>query len=234
VQVFENSIWLFFTHPFDVGDVIKYETDRYTVRHIKMQFVILERVDGALVTVPTSEMTTARVHNVTRCAPRRALLCCQARPVAMLASATACSAAPPCCSFGAFCSEFGVPDATCVCCCRSELQWEGLTFTVDADTTIEQLEVVATAIVANIKLHPKWYGGDYRCFLTDSNPGFKLNMSVYYNNAGCGARSNLLRCSAEAMHAYICWPWHLLQHCVAGALSLMGGIPSCTCSRRGQ
>jgi small-conductance mechanosensitive channel len=65
--VFENSIWLFFTHPFDVGDVINYEGSRYTVRHIKMQFVILERVDGACVTVPTSEMTTARVHNITRC-----------------------------------------------------------------------------------------------------------------------------------------------------------------------
>jgi hypothetical protein len=66
-QVFENSIWLFFTHPFDVGDVIRYEDDRYLVKNIKMQFVSLERADGAFVTVPTSEMSTARIHNVTRC-----------------------------------------------------------------------------------------------------------------------------------------------------------------------
>ena len=68
MQVFENSIWLFFTHPFDVGDVIMYEGTRYTVANIKMQFVILSQVSGELVTVPTSVMTTALVHNVTRCA----------------------------------------------------------------------------------------------------------------------------------------------------------------------
>ena len=76
--------------------------------------------------------------------------------------------------------------------CRSELQWEGFTWSVDINTTIAHLEIAASHIVANIKLHPKWYGGDYRIFLTDSAPGHKLDLSVYYNNAGCGARLQIV------------------------------------------
>ena len=71
---------------------------------------------------------------------------------------------------------------------RSDLAWEGIVFNVDVHTTPAHLERVATEIVANIKLNPKWYGGDYRSFLTDSAPGFKLELSVFYNHAGCGAR----------------------------------------------
>lgn len=56
------------------------------------------------------------------------------------------------------------------------------------ETSVQQLETVATSIVANIKLHPKWYGGDYRIFLTDSQPGYKLQLSVYYNDSHNGAR----------------------------------------------
>lgn len=54
VQLFENAIFLFFTHPFDVGDVIIFEGDRYRVMAISLQCVNMERVDGADVNVPTA------------------------------------------------------------------------------------------------------------------------------------------------------------------------------------
>lgn len=66
LQVFENSIFLFFSHPFDVGDVITFEGSRYTIKSITLQYVKLERVDGAHVSVPCSEVRSARIHNVTR------------------------------------------------------------------------------------------------------------------------------------------------------------------------
>jgi len=66
VQLFENAIFLFFTHPFDVGDIIVFEGDRYRVKSISLQYVNIARVDGADVNVPTTEMRAARLHNVTR------------------------------------------------------------------------------------------------------------------------------------------------------------------------
>ena len=67
MQVFENAIWLFALHPFDVGDVIRYAGDRYTVKSIKLQRLSLARVDGADVMVPTEQMRSALIHNISRC-----------------------------------------------------------------------------------------------------------------------------------------------------------------------
>lgn len=67
MQVFENSIYLFFTHPFDIGDEIRFEGTRYTVKSMTLQVVKLTSVFGADVTVPTAEMRNSRLHNVTRC-----------------------------------------------------------------------------------------------------------------------------------------------------------------------
>lgn len=81
--------------------------------------------------------------------------------------------------------------------CRSDLQWRALNFSVDIETSVQQLETVATSIVANVKLHPKWYGGDYRIFLTDAQPGFKLQLSVYYNDSHCGAPLSIAGASLQ-------------------------------------
>jgi small-conductance mechanosensitive channel len=67
-QVFENGVFLFFTHPFDVGDIIKFEDNRYEVKAINLQYVNLEYVLGQDVNVPTTEMRDARLINITRCA----------------------------------------------------------------------------------------------------------------------------------------------------------------------
>ena len=61
-------MWLFFTHSFDVGDVITYEGDRYEVVKIKLQYVVMKRVDGAHVIIPTNVMSSASIHNISRCA----------------------------------------------------------------------------------------------------------------------------------------------------------------------
>jgi hypothetical protein len=82
--------------------------------------------------------------------------------------------------------------------------------TVDIDTTISDLETVASAIVANIKLNPKWYGGDYRVFLKDACPGFKLQLAVYYNHADNGACSQRLRCG-RVFASCVC---SLLARCI--------------------
>jgi small-conductance mechanosensitive channel len=68
MQVFENSLWLFFTHPFDVGDFIKYHDVRYSVQTIKLQKVNMTRYDGAHVMIPTELLRSAPIHNITRCA----------------------------------------------------------------------------------------------------------------------------------------------------------------------
>lgn len=38
------QIFLFFTHPFDVGDTIRFEDTRYDVNAINLQYVNLEHV----------------------------------------------------------------------------------------------------------------------------------------------------------------------------------------------
>lgn len=52
MQVFENAVFLFFTHPFDVGDAVVFEGDRFKVISITLQYVKLTRLDGAAINVP--------------------------------------------------------------------------------------------------------------------------------------------------------------------------------------
>jgi hypothetical protein len=66
LQMFENALWLFTSHPFDVGDVIKFRGDRYTVQSVKLQRILLGRVDGGAFIMPTEHMRTELIHNMTR------------------------------------------------------------------------------------------------------------------------------------------------------------------------
>lgn len=68
MQVFENSIFLF-QNVFYVGETISIEGTRYNVNSVTLLKVHLTRVDGADVTIPTSEMTRMRLHNITRSQP---------------------------------------------------------------------------------------------------------------------------------------------------------------------
>jgi hypothetical protein len=78
--------------------------------------------------------------------------------------------------------------------CRSASCWEGLHVAVDNETTVEQLEIVASYIVAKIKANAKYFGGDYRVWLSDSLPGQKLRVDVWYSHATPGTTPRLLHC----------------------------------------
>lgn len=135
MQLFENAIFLFFTHPFDVGDIIMFEGDRYRVKAISLQYVNIARVDGADVNVPTAEMRAARLHNVS----------------------------------------------------RSDLMWDSVQLAVDLDTPRTALDVVAAAVLACIKAHPRLFGGSYRVWWTEALQAHKLQLSVFYDHHDNGA-----------------------------------------------
>lgn len=65
-QVFENSLWLFLTNPFDVGDTIVYDGKRYSIKSIKLQKVGMTRFDGADVMISTDQMRSSLIHNLSR------------------------------------------------------------------------------------------------------------------------------------------------------------------------
>ena len=63
--------------------------------------------------------------------------------------------------------------------------------TVDSDTTVEQCEEAASCIAAMIRTRIKVFGGHYRIWVSDSLPGHKLKISVWYNHNTNGAPRQL-------------------------------------------
>jgi hypothetical protein len=80
----------------------------------------------------------------------------------------------------------GGGNASALVSCRSGYAWESIKVFVDIGTKVEALHYVAEEVVATIKLHPKWFGGDYRVWFTDTGPNYKLQISVIYNNSNNG------------------------------------------------
>lgn len=85
--------------------------------------------------------------------------------------------------------------------------WQGLDFVVDMDSRRELLELVAGAVVATIKLHPRWYGGSYRVWLGEPVAPWKLKVSVYFNYNDRGARTHtplrwFTHCAESALLAH--------------------------------
>jgi hypothetical protein len=71
--------------------------------------------------------------------------------------------------------------------CRSGPAWEGTHVTVDSDTAVEQCEIAAGHIAAMIKTRIKLFGGFYRVWVSESLPGHKLKISVWYAHNTNGA-----------------------------------------------
>jgi Mechanosensitive ion channel len=173
-----------------VGDIIKYGNTRYTVLNIKLQKINLSRGDGAYVIIPTEQLRTAMIHNVSRYVPLSWRLLHQ----------------------GALQQRQGQPACACKCTwcnsqachawlCRSSNLWQSLEVTVDMDCKQAALERVATEVMATIKLHPRWFGGSYRVWFADACLGWKLKIGIYfdYSDRGaapcpCGAPAYLLLC----------------------------------------
>ena len=67
LQLFENAIFLLFSHPFDVGDDIKIEGIAYKVKYIALPYINLVRTDDdAFMEISTTKMRESRIHNVNR------------------------------------------------------------------------------------------------------------------------------------------------------------------------
>lgn len=52
---------------------------------------------------------------------------------------------------------------------------------MDSNTTIEQIEQAASYLVTCIRTHRRVYGGCYRIWFSESLPGHKMKVSVWYN-----------------------------------------------------
>jgi hypothetical protein len=68
--------------------------------------------------------------------------------------------------------------------------WQSLEFIVDLECgTQNVLELVASAVVATIQLHPRWYAGNYRVWFSDFIVGWKVKIGVYYDYNDTGTAS---------------------------------------------
>lgn len=63
-------LFIFTTHPFDVGDLVYMEKGTYFVRHIRMLSTVFKRWDGVLVTYPNALLATLPLCNVRRTGPQ--------------------------------------------------------------------------------------------------------------------------------------------------------------------
>lgn len=62
----ESVVFLFVTHPFDVGDRVDIDTDSYVVREFGIMTTTLRRVDGVEVYAPNALLSTKLIRNIRR------------------------------------------------------------------------------------------------------------------------------------------------------------------------
>jgi hypothetical protein len=68
--------------------------------------------------------------------------------------------------------------------------WQGLEFVVDLEcATKDMLELVASEVVATIKLYPRWFAGNYRVWFSEFMIGWKIKIAIYYDYADTGTAS---------------------------------------------
>jgi len=65
-QLYESCVFLFWTKPFNVGDIIWINDNRVVVTEIHLRFVRVVRDNGLNTVIPTHDITTSQVVNETR------------------------------------------------------------------------------------------------------------------------------------------------------------------------
>ena len=65
-EVFENCVFLFGTHPFDLGDKIRWQGETYFIRGITLNYVNLLHSSGAYVNLAAHTLKDEAITNVTR------------------------------------------------------------------------------------------------------------------------------------------------------------------------
>jgi small-conductance mechanosensitive channel len=65
-EIWENLVYLFTIHAFDVGDIIILADTRYTIKTISLTHVGCTRVDNASFTIPMQSFVGQELNNITR------------------------------------------------------------------------------------------------------------------------------------------------------------------------
>jgi small-conductance mechanosensitive channel len=68
--VVENLIFLFITHPYDVGDRVDIDNEKFTVLKFQIMVTVLKRVDGVTIFSPNSVLSTKSIQNIRRSGPQ--------------------------------------------------------------------------------------------------------------------------------------------------------------------
>ncbi|KAJ3126418.1 hypothetical protein HK098_007551 [Nowakowskiella sp. JEL0407] len=69
-NLLENIIFLFITHPYDVGDRVDIDSERYTVKEFGMLTTILRTLNGREIYGPNNILSKKFIHNIRRSGPQ--------------------------------------------------------------------------------------------------------------------------------------------------------------------
>jgi small-conductance mechanosensitive channel len=65
-EILASILFLFYKHPFDVGDRVDIGTDRYVVKELSLLFTIFKRLDGTIVQVNNAILNSSWIENIRR------------------------------------------------------------------------------------------------------------------------------------------------------------------------
>ena len=65
-EILASILFLFYKHPFDVGDRVNINGDQYVVKELSLLFTIFRRLDGTIVQVNNAILNSAWIENVRR------------------------------------------------------------------------------------------------------------------------------------------------------------------------
>lgn len=65
-EILLSCIFLFAKHPYDVGDRVDVDADKYVVKEMNLLSTIFQRVDGAVVQMPHTLLNTKAIINIRR------------------------------------------------------------------------------------------------------------------------------------------------------------------------
>lgn len=65
-EILASILFLFYKHPFDVGDRVDVNGSRYIVKELSLLFTIFKRLDGTIVQVNNAVLNSAWIENIRR------------------------------------------------------------------------------------------------------------------------------------------------------------------------
>jgi small-conductance mechanosensitive channel len=65
MQMYENVVFLFIVHPFDIGDLLQVDTECYRVAQIDLLYTIMHHTNGSMLWYPNQKLMAAPFTNIT-------------------------------------------------------------------------------------------------------------------------------------------------------------------------